>query len=285
MNILSTIAEAHIFDSPVMRVFMGGAIVTCGVLMSISIVSYCMYDAHLKYDKNIDNKLKETEEDKKARELRNKKIKYGQSFFSELEELEDKELSKNEVAQLSNKTIEEETPEGDVLMLYSDASETYWYYSDNKNISNRTLDAVARRYAVKYDCKKLCVNYKKEMEDMRNKLQKLYSDNKDKKDDEAINRSDSVFLTKKITKKKIMKQHNLSILDKVNRFTFKGKLTDYKVEEKKKRDLADLKSNLISFSDFKNMMKKDLTKDLDIVKTDRNNIFIDSDYIIKKKEM
>ena len=287
MDIIKTVAESELFNNPIMRVLTGGTILTCGLFMSFSIVSYFMYDTHFKYDKKIDDKLKETPEEKKMRELRVKKIKYGQSFFSELEELNDRELTKDDINELSNKTLEEKTPEGDVLMLYNDKTETYWYYSNNKNISNRTLDAVARRYAVKYDCKKLCINYKKEMENMRNNLKKMLEENKDKGDEEAINRGGSVFLTKKVTKKKIMRQHNRAILDKVNRFTYKGKLTDYKEEKERDKNIAELKEKLMTFSDFKELLKKDLEKDnkgdAEIVTSLKDDMFVNVDYLIKKK--
>ena len=78
----------------------------------------------------------------RARETREKKAAYGQKWFDELDELEDRELTEEELDELKNKTISLDTPEGEVLMYYNNDTESFWYYSDNKNISNRTLDAV-----------------------------------------------------------------------------------------------------------------------------------------------
>jgi len=294
MDILKSITNTQLNHNPLAHALVGGIIVSCGVFMSISIVSYFMYDKNMKYNKNIEKKLDETNEEKKARELRVQKIKYGQSFFTELEELKDKELTEDDIKEFATKMIEEKTPEGDILMLYNYQTETFWYYSENKNISNRSLDAVARRYAVKYDCKQLCVNYKKEMENMRNNLKKLFEENKDKKDDEAINRGgDSVFLTAKITKKKIRRQHNRAILNKVNRFTYKGKLSDYKKEIERKKNETELKDKLMTFSDFKKLLDKnkglervaeqETKNDIEIVHTPKDDMFVNIDDFIKKK--
>ena len=43
-----------------------------------------------------------------------------------------------------------------MIMFYNSNTESFWYYSDNKNISNRTLDAMARNYSVTHNCKQVC---------------------------------------------------------------------------------------------------------------------------------
>ena len=88
---------------------------------------------------SIDEEEKEAEYKRKAREVKQKKIEFGQKWFDDLESLEERELTNEELVELRHKTIHEETPEGAIIMFYNSDTESFWYFSDNKNISNRTL--------------------------------------------------------------------------------------------------------------------------------------------------
>ena len=119
-------------------------------------------------------------------------------------------------------------------MFYNSDTESFWYYSKNNNVSNRTLDAVARKYTITHDCKQVCINHKKEIEKVQNKLRDLMieqvnkennlDDVSDKKEQKTGHGSaekdeeDSVFVKPKITTKKLIRRHKRVILDRVNRF-------------------------------------------------------------------
>jgi len=256
MNVTSVFGSADM-PSRLTTFLAGGVVTVCGAICSITLISYMIYDKRNKYNPDID---KETEEMKECRLLRLKKIKYGQQFFNELDELEDRELTNSEMVELRNKSIVEETPEGNVIMLYNSDTESFWIYSKTKNISFRTLDAVARKYTIKYNCKQVCINHRNEIEETRGKLRKEYEDshsaNEDKPVEEDVNRG--VFMTKKVkkaSKKSIMRRYNRVILSRVNRFTYKGTIEDYKKEEEKKTAKPDNRKEL-SFEEFKALIKK-----------------------------
>lgn len=250
------------------QIFSGVGAIIGGIFLSTAIVGYFVYDKGNKYDKHMNNTVgnKEKEEDqfkREAREIKEKKIRYGQLFYDELEALEDRELSTKELEDLSNKHIEEDTPEGKVIMVYNNNSETFWYYSKTKNVSNRTLDAVARRYAVTHDCKTICVNHKKEIERVQKKifdmmLEKNTPNNEDEtQDKEADDTNTSVFVKPKITKKKLIRRHNRVIVDHVNRFTYKGKLDEYKIVDEKKANKSNNEaSKKMSFREYKEFLNK-----------------------------
>ena len=248
------------------QVFSGVGAIIGGIFLSTAIVSYFTYDKGNKYNKNMDNDVKKTErvEDqfkKEAREIKQQKVKYGQLFYDELEALEDRELSTKELEELSNKNVEEDTPEGKVIMVYNKNTESFWYYSKTKNVSNRTLDAVARRYAVAHDCKAICVNHKKEIERVQKKIFDLMLENntQDEKSSKSDTRDtvDSVFVKPKITKKKLIRRHNRVIVDHVNRFTYKGKIEEYSNAETRPLDCdANNNSNKrMSFKEYKEAIK------------------------------
>lgn len=105
---------------------------------------------------------KKPEESDEAKRIR----EYDTGYLDELKALEDEvdddtDLDKEK---FFGAKVEDETPFGSIIMTYCADDETYWYYTDNKSIPYKTLDAVARQFAVKYSCKRICVNYREEWE-------------------------------------------------------------------------------------------------------------------------
>ena len=182
---------------------------------------------------------------------------YNKSFTAELEELDERELSVEELTALEDKLVEDETPYGEVIMTYNHEYESYWYYSDNKNIPYMTLDVLARQFAVKYDCKAICVNYKEEWE--KSKAAALSQKEQDKKDEKEKKENDAgkrdVFANFKSynTNQKrtdsIKRRRYRIMTDRSNRFSHKGMLKDYKKLREPKQKQSD--KNSISFSEFK----------------------------------
>lgn len=243
------------FDMPVHNFFQGCGAIAGGIMVSAAIVSYFVYNKTVKCVPLKDNKEDEEEEYKRqARETREKKAAYGQKWFDELDELEDRKLTEEELVELKNKTISLDTPEGEVLMYYNQDTESFWYYSDNKNVSNRTLDAVARKYTITHNCKQVCVNHKKEIANVQKKLCDMlikHTKKKDKKDDDSKNNDDinDVFVKPKITPKKLIKRSGKVIVERVNRFTYKGKISD--ISDKKDGVDDDKETNVNAKMTFK----------------------------------
>ena len=97
-------------------------------------------------------------EDIKEKEIR----EYKKKYYDELSLLENRDYSDEELKQLTNKILKEDTSYGVVHMFYNVDNETFNYYCDDKNISYIFLDAIARKYAITYDCKCICINFREE---------------------------------------------------------------------------------------------------------------------------
>jgi len=252
---------SSILEIPATNLLNGCAAIIGGIFFSAIIVSYLNYDVKTKYEPemSIDEEVKEAEYKKKAREIRHKKIEFGQKWFDELEMLEERELTNDELVELRDKSIHEETPEGAIIMFYNSDTESFWYYSDNKNISNRTLDALARMYTVENNCKQVCVNHKKEIENVQKKLCDMIiakSTDIGEGKDTTIDDIDDVFVKPKITRKNLIKRHKRVIVDRVNRFSYKGKIAAFK-KHKKKLDDSEKSRATMTFSEYKeSLMKK-----------------------------
>lgn len=246
-----------ILEIPTTNLLMGGAAIIGGFFLSTVIVSYVNYDKKAKYnpEMSIDEEYKEEEYKREAREVRQKKIQYGQKFFDELEALEDRVLTNEELVGLRELHIEEDTPEGKVIMLYNSNTESFWFYSDTKNISNRTLDAIARKYAITHNCKQICVNHKKEIAAVQKKIcDMIYSTRPlAAKEEPASTSNEDVFVKTKVTPKKLIKRHRRVIVDRVNRFTYKGKQLDCKLKNVDTKEPKEKDHSNLTFQEFKKL--------------------------------
>ena len=188
---------------------------------------------------------------------RNKKIlDYDKGFVDELTQMEERELTDEELIGLSLGVVEDETPFGKVAMTYSSDSGSYWYYTDRKNVPYMTLDTVARQFAIKYDCKVVCVNYKEEWEKRKAEaiLDERSAKDKDKENEKEDTGERDVFAnfksynTNKRRKDSIKRRRYRIMTDKSNQFSHKGTMAEYKRGGGAKNASA---KKQISFSEFK----------------------------------
>lgn len=197
---------------------------------------------------------------------------YEKGHLDELEALDDNKLSNEDLTALRNLNVEDETPFGKVIMTYNSDTESYWYYSDSKSVPYKTLDALARNFAVTHSCKCVCVNYREEWEKAKAKAKSFEEKPAEAKPAEA-NESDDTPKQRDVFAKlkqynKIEKQDNTEsvnsnrkdsikrrkykpVSERANRFTHKGRLSDYvdptkselNIERKQKLTFADFKAN------------------------------------------
>jgi len=225
--------------------------------------------------------IEETEETKRIRD-------YEIGYLDELSALEDTDPDQ---AALDVATVVDDTPFGKVIMSYSVSNEAFWYYADTKTVPYKTLDALARQFAVKHACKRICVNYKEEWENAKARAiaeqdaedSKIAAD-ADKKDiDDDSNKpntqlktrnvfaklkkyntldakpspSKSQETTSKIRKDSIKRRRYRITNERANRFTHKGRLDDYVDTNIVDTNIVKCEpSSVMSFADFKAMQKK-----------------------------
>jgi hypothetical protein len=232
-----------------------GGVAVCGFLFSFVLVAYCMHD---KDDKSHQMKFKikfnpPTKDALRARQHRMVCIKYGGQYYEELENLGERDLDESELNNLLDCAIDEDTPDGKVIMRYNHGLRVYEYYTDNKNIPNRILDALCRKYATTYDCKMICVNHRREIQRVREKFLKEKPDNVEViPENKVVHSKDSIFVNSEPARKK-----KRVVLDNMNRFKYNGKLADYtKNNRGNKEDKHSKKSNL-TFSEYKRLLKSE----------------------------
>ena len=94
-----------------------------------------------------DDDSEETEaetEEEEAEEIKNK-------YLAEYTALADRPTE-----DIEDKMVLETTEHGDLIMTYDKTTETFWYYTNNlKEVQYPLLEAVARKFVVEHNCKRL----------------------------------------------------------------------------------------------------------------------------------
>jgi hypothetical protein len=166
-------------------------------------------------------------------------------------------MTKEELDALQFKFVDVETPDGLVKMTYNNSTGSFWYYSDNKNVHYKYLDAVARHFTIENNCRQICVNYKEE-------FKKGIVTAKDKMAEEEKRREDIKNLVDQPTEKKSVfakfknykvednKQQKFFVLtDKANQFKFSGSMNDYLESRKEKIDCV----HKMDYATFKKLLE------------------------------
>lgn len=207
-------------------------------------------------------------------------IAFENRYFTEYDDMEEKELTEEFVKDLTLNMIREETPKGEVLMYYSHEHESFVYYAKTKEIPYKYLETLARKYVIIYDCKKIYVDIRKEYEKGLNKYKEL-KENKTPVGgsgsgtgnrtgpggEKSENKKKQLFVSFKTYNRKgdvnAQQKDKIYILrEKANRYSYRGKIEEYKEynedtreNEKNNEEGCDqcATEKKIDFSSFKKM--------------------------------
>ena len=192
---------------------------------------------------------------------------YETKYLEEYKNLELNELSDD----YDGDYLEEETPRGTVFLNYDKELNLFNDYSDSKEIPFFFLESVSRKFVIKYDSKKIHVDYYKEYKKAEEKFNILLKEEKEEKEEKEKQqiieeekakkeREENVFATFKSYNKdtgsisknvKIEQEKHVIVPEVCNVYKYRGKLWQFHEErnnESKKKD-TDSTINL-SYKDF-----------------------------------
>jgi hypothetical protein len=191
---------------------------------------------------------------------------------------------------LKNCYIMENTPQGNVLLIYDLDRGSFKYYSDN-TIPYRYLETVGRKYVKQFNCRPIFVDMEEELRLAQEKWDKerLEKERLEKEEKERRSKEESISSKKTVEKKNVFakfksynkeagtgkvssaappknsipnqkiseKQENEKVLlkEKANRYTYEGKMANFSFIKKVDRKIVD-KKYAMSFADFKKMQKE-----------------------------
>lgn len=208
--------------------------------LSIGLLVYSTYRFFKSSEFFNKNKKKEVIQVKELPEH----VKYDNGWYAEFDNLKSGDGDGENVMPTPPPTIQEATPRGDILMYYDVKNKEFVYYSNNKNLPYRTLDAVARKYVCLNNVPSIYVDIREEVkkgfEKCKNKtkcidsatttsssssaLYAVYKNYKSGTTATTTSAADSNGVGKN-SKKVILK-------DNVNKFIFKGRIDDYALDVK-----------------------------------------------------
>ena len=179
-------------------------------------------------------------------------------YYEELNALEVREMAKEELDALQFKFVDIETPDGLVKMTYNNSTGSFWYYTDNKNVHYKYLDAVARYFTIENNCRQICVNYKDEINKGIITVKEKMADEEKRREDiknlinQPTTEKKSVFAKFKNYNLDDNKQQKLFVLtDKANQFKFAGSMNDYLESRKEKIDCV----SKMDYATFKKLLE------------------------------
>jgi len=173
-----------------------------------------------------------------------------------------------------NLYVHEETSRGKVTMTYNSDTESFWYWTNNKNMNYRILDTVARKFSLDYNCKQICVSYKDELNNAYNKIEEEKK-NKIKALEELENTGENTGENKKVNVYAQFKSYNVKssnnaseentsdkkkyvLADKANRFSYKGDIDCFEKSQNKEKENSNEaeggSQSKMDFATFKKMI-------------------------------
>ncbi len=177
--------------------------------------------------------------------------KFEDKYIEDVNKLEEKNLSENELIQLKSSIVLENTPMGNIILFYYHEKEKFYFYSDRKEVPYKYLDTVARKYIKMFNCKIIYTALDKELESQKNKYENLKEERKTKVIEKKDTKKD-VFATYKNYNMKTdtpLKEEDYLIKENINKFKWGGFLKDYQfLQTPKKKDKE------ISYQDFMKQM-------------------------------
>jgi hypothetical protein len=173
-------------------------------------------------------------------------VKYDNGWYAEFDEFKKRLIMPIPILSEPPPTIQEVTPRGEILMYYNVNNKAFDYYSNNKNLPYRTLDAVARKYVCLHNVPSIYVDIREEVKKGMDKCSKRIRDAKHADasvDATKPTSASSIFAVYKNYKSGataaadsnggVGNNYKKVILkDNVNKFIFKGRIDDYALDVK-----------------------------------------------------
>lgn len=160
---------------------------------------------------------------------------------------------KNEDLDTDNCCVCESTPDGLVFMKYNKKNEIFDWWGDNKSVSYKYLETVARKYVNSFKCSNFYIDRE---EDLKQQIEKEKAEEERKKMEdedkkEEVDSDDDLFVKLKPNEKIKPKKKGQKAAINGNKYKYCGKIKDFKLLKKIKNKK---KKKKLDFSSWKSML-------------------------------
>lgn len=120
----------------------------------VSVLAYQAYKGYKSYQtcKLHNEKQKRLKEEQEAA--------FENRYFKEYDQMND---DPDAPVPSANSHVRETTPQGDVIMTYDMERALFCYYCNKRTVQFKYLEPVARKYVIEHGCKRLYIDFRKEM--------------------------------------------------------------------------------------------------------------------------
>ena len=218
--------------------FYSFSVISMGMLVGCSIIE--IFLRRLREKEDYDSSDSEDEEDTEER--------YTDRYYKEFEALEMCQLTTSELLDLNTKIVREQVAENvEVILTYDKVSETFWYYTDHlKEVSYDILETVARKFAIEYDCKPICLQ-----------AQEAFQVSERLKEQESTGKPSLFAKFKKYNTGGKGSTPNftsvIKVVEQMNHFRYRGKLIDY---EETQKGLNKTEEPILDYASYKTLFQK-----------------------------
>ena len=218
--------------------FYSFSVISMGMLVGCSIIE--IFLRRLREKEDYDSSDSEDEDEREGN--------YTDRYYKEFEALEMCQLTTSELLDLNTKIVREQVAENvEVILTFDKVSETFWYYTDHlKEVSYDILETVARKFAIEYDCKPICLQ-----------AQEAFQVSERLKEQESTGKPSLFAKFKKYNtggKGSIPNFTSvIKVVEQMNHFRYRGKIVDY---EETQKEVNKKEEPTLDYASYKTLFQK-----------------------------
>ena len=151
-----------------------------------------------------------------------------------------------------NSYTNDATPRGTIYMRYEPDTESFWYYTDDKNIPYKYLETVARKYVCEHNRLDVFIDIR---EELRKGAEAMKETGSQPAEEENVNQQTVYAKFKKYNRKNARASNSskkrVVVKARANRYSYRGTIEDFEriIYGDTKESAADLPEN-VSYSEY-----------------------------------
>jgi hypothetical protein len=234
------------------------SVLSSGMLLGCLMMELFMYRLREK-ERLYESEYEDSEEDDTEED--DTEENYTDKYYEEFEALAMRELTAAELLDLNKKIVREQIAENvEVILTFDKETDTFWYYTNQlKEVSYDILETVARKFAIEYDCKQICLQAAEEEPKQAQEESKQAQEESKQAQEESKQAQEEPVGKPSVFAK--FKNYNtggkgstpnftsvVKVIEQMNHFRYRGKILDY---EETQKELTKKEDPTLDYASYK----------------------------------